>query len=1349
MTNNSNSNSYLILYLIIILVLLYAITFMSSYTCSPTIQITDTFKPKEKFESGSSGDFTIVAVGYANQLYTQTITNNGQSGWVDGSAVAVPNSQSVTEVCGLSDGSFVGVGLNSGLYTRSSLTSTWVPVNNTSMKFAYITQQTDGSFLATGTDSILYRLETLTSWPYKVHDPELGKVIQLQDKSYLAVGGGGLDTLYTMDPWFANMKQITHDNTATKITYVQQGPDGTIYGLLNGNTFAKKNLADLTNESIPWTNLNVCCFSAFSIIQTSSQHTPGTTVAPPLTIGDYTLLGVGYANQIYIQDIIGGVTYPNSPALQNSQTAVDISVFPNGSVICTSTDYKLYTKKTLNSSWVNCNIIGYWNAVSVANDGHTLILVGKDTNIYTADFNNPSTPASLVDNTHFVLKVIQLQNGELLAIGTDTHLYTGSGSLNPYNINWTPVQTNYCCAKSVAQAPDGSIVILDTNGKIQTSPSVGGAWSMSQACCFSAIAVMQINPQTINGYTRMGAFQDDSSRTIPNFLGSFNTLPECVNSALSQGYNTVGYQYMNQCFGGKDSPYDRIGFQTDNTKSASAYPGAYTNIVYKTNQEMVTSNDPIQGEVFVYQACQFTGSGSKMTTGQFPNMDDSIDIKSIKLGPKTDLILYAQPNYQGASSTYNSYSDIVSKDAACIDFTFSSAKVIINQNAPPEKPANLTNAQLANLWTQAGCKAESMGFNATNINNWKKKNALSDIITDMKNWATSTNPEMKQGCYTLSPQPNVPGEGEVVLFENCDFGGAYKKYGLGDVTFVGNDFNDITSSIKIGPFTSLTIYENSSYGGKSLSWKNASNTISVINCLTANNFNDMLSSLKVASSTVQVNNSLSLQASPVITLGPWNPSPWNMSTFVDQTAKWIWWNNWNGKYPNGPAPVDPKPVRFQLLVPVSSKTDIPVTIHVIADNAPQGTNFVKVNNNLAGQIEESGWTTPNYTQLQTDLSPGNNLVEFDVQNTGGGAGLLVSIINSDTYEVVANSGNGRWGWVDPSIVVTSLMADAASELAIHDEAAKGKIVKINDLKEIPQFTVGGVFRLPVNLKSVPPYIKGQQYVDGDVNQFYLSIEKLDPNCQIESENNCLNAYVDNKKCTSSPLSNASKQNAYRLVIVSKDYVLDPDIPFGKNVDFTLVKIGDNLYLKNIQTGYMPKLFKNDAKQDLYGYMDTGYLSNYNSLKTNVNRTCGNAPVQVINENVSNEQSLSNKNQQFIKCYTNADGLLYLMTTTNIVESNPLKFVLNKDGTVSISLETFNTYGNVDKTYSLVFCKFNVDTYAFIEKLTNPLGTFFINMVCFDSDEKRKLPNNTLNFNFEISKFPEAYIKQKNIYNLNN
>jgi hypothetical protein len=770
----------------------------------------------------------------------------------------------------------------------------------------------------------------------------------------------------------------------------------------------------------------------------------------------------------------------------------------------------------------------------------------------------------------------------------------------------------------------------------------------------------------------------------------------------------------------------------------------------KTETQMDTSTIPLEGEVFLYQNCNFGGFGSKLTTGQYANLNDIVNIKSLKLGINTKLTLFSSSNFQGNSNVFLGNSDIVNKDFSCIDVSFLSAKVE-KYNALPSVPSELTTEQINNLWTEAGCKAEAIGLNNNNMTKWKQQKNVSDVISDMKNF--SSEPSLKTECYTLPKIPNIPDEGEVVLFEKCNFEGQYKKFGLGNIPFVGNDFNNLTSSIKIGPNTSITIYENKNFTGKNINWKNNSNNISSINCLTSNNFDKLLSSLKISYSNAQVNYNLDIDAKPVFNIGPWNLPPWGLSNFVDTTAQWIW----HTKNSTQNAPVDNQPVKFQLIVPISGVNNIPVVINVIADNAPQGANFVKLNENIIGQIIDAGWTTPNYTKLQTHLVPGNNLIEFYAQNHGGSAGLLVSVINSNTNEVIANSGSGIWGWVYP--------------VSTENNKSIGNIVKFKNHNEINQMMVNGTFRLCVNLTNVPPYIKGVEYKAGENNKFYLCVEKIDPNCQIQEDNKCFSIYVDNNKCSNATLSNITRLNSYRLVLIPSVYVLNPNVPFGKNVDFTLVKVYDKLYLKNVQTGYMPKLFTNDYKQPLYGYMDDNYLSNINTIKSNQNKLCGSSETTPKNiekflditqkgtDNIKNilNQSMSGllgtteekrPNQKFVNCMTNADGNMYLLTTKNLVESNPVKFIINKDGNVNIRLQFYNSYGNVDKTFSLIYCNFNVNTYAFIEKLTNPLGTFFINMVCFDSDNKRQLPKNNLDFSVEISKYSDTYLKEKNIYNLN-
>lgn len=1411
MPNSSNSNSYLILYLIIILVLIYAITFMSSYTCNISVQPNEPFKSKEKFSnydydddedenynedhdnseyypngvpnypyedfevnSDNSTNFKLITVGADKQLYSQDIINNN---WTS-TMTLIPNSGSVSDICSSSTGGLYGIGTDNLLYSKSNLNATWNQVKISvnlglfgwqNPTFSSVSMLNDGHTLL-----LLPPLSNLNSFftydTTTIGTSDIGQVMTLQNPAIKFVKiiqlqngqfyGVGVDTKFYLGTGAINniVWTLLQTNNCCGISATQL-PNGSIAVIGTGNNI-------WTTDTIggAWVEKQICCYYSLTTLPIAGV---GTLSAAPITQNDYTIVLTGTNNQLYVQDIINNVWYENSALVQNSGYVMDIYVAPNGLLLGIGLDHNLWTRSNLNAVWNKTKLDGSWNAVSLANDNNTLVLVGQDNYLWTAQLNSLTTAATQINKELSLLKVIQLQNGQLYGVGTDNKFYLGSGPLT--DIVWTVLATNSGYGKSVSQAPDGSLLVIGTDNTIWRSLTIGGVWtqvktSNNAICCYIALAVMQIPPQTINNYSRKGAFNDSSTRTIPNYLGTFNTLPECINSAQQQGYNTVGYQYMNNCFGGNNSAYDSLGFQNDNTLNVSAYPGSWTNIVYKTTSELVTIAEPNEGEVFLYQACQFGGSGSKMTIGQYPNLNDSVDIKSIKLGINTKLTLYTLANFQGTNNVYYGYSDTVNKDSACIDFTFVSAKVEKYQNALPSKPSDLTNEQLASMWTQAGCKAGSVGYKPTSLTYWRSLKTIADITADMKAWATDNDPVHKEGCYTLAPQPNVPAEGEVVLFENCDFGGRYKKFGMGNVAFVGTDFNDITSSIKIGPYTSITIYESINFGSKSASWKNDSDIVSNVTCLTANNFNNMLSSLKVTSSTAQVNYSLDIRSNPVSIAGPWNTAPWGMTKFVDQNAQWIWYT----KNSTQGAPVDTKPVRFQLLVPITGNRDIPVVIHVIADNAPQGANFIKVNGQLVGQITEGGWVTPNYTQIQTALAPGSNLVEFDVQNSGGAAGLLVSIINSDTFEVVADSGTGQWGWVDPSKVISAILSEEiGSEFVIHDEAQKGKIVSFKNLGEISQMMVGGTFRLSMNLTSVPPYIKGQQYKNGDTNKFYLSIEKIDPNCQIQENGKCMNIYVDNNKCANATLSNVSRSNAYRLVIVSAAYVLDASIPFGKNVDFTLVKVGEKVYLKNVQTGYMPKLFLNDYKQKLYGYMDTNYLSNINSLKSNQNKLCGSnvvPPAETENENEvkssgifgkavsgifgTNEQTGPKADQKFVNCTTNADGSMYMMTTTNLVESNPVKFVINKDGTISIRLQQYNSYGNIEKTYSLISCNFNVNTYAFIEKLTNPLGTFLVNMACFDPDDNRQLPKNTLNFSVEMSKYPDSYLKDKNIYNLN-
>jgi hypothetical protein len=72
---------------------------------------------------------------------------------------------------------------------------------------------------------------------------------------------------------------------------------------------------------------------------------------------------------------------------------------------------------------------------------------------------------------------------------------------------------------------------------------------------------------------------------------------------------------------------------------------------------------------------------------------------------------------------------------------------------------------------------------------------------------------------------------------------------------------------------------------------------------------------------------------------------------------------------------------------------------------------------------------------------------------------------------------------------------------------------------------------------------------------------------------------------------------------------------------------------------------------------------------------------------------------------------------------------------------------VTSKYPLTYCNFNIQTYEYIEKITNPLGNFLVNLVCIENDLTKQNKDKNLNFIVELVKYPDAYIKQSNILNL--
>ena len=305
-----------------------------------------------------------------------------------------------------------------------------------------------------------------------------------------------------------------------------------------------------------------------------------------------------------------------------------------------------------------------------------------------------------------------------------------------------------------------------------------------------------------------------------------------------------------------------------------------------------------------------------------------------------------------------------------------------------------------------------------------------------------------------------------------------------------------------------------------------------------------------------------------------------------------------------------------------------------------------------------------------------------------------------------------------------------------------KITKIKNQKDIDDLMINGTFKLKVNLPLMPPYVKGESFdtttgTGSKPNYFYLSIEKLDNNCNITSKNGvCMSMFADNKNCSSSSLTSYTKENdSFRLVLIPEYYVSNNS--FNTNTDFTLINMNNYMYLKNVQTGYYISLYENKQHYSIYGNMIINNDTNINTVQQEIkNNICG-EPIP---------QYPTNGNT-YLKCNIEQDPNIYLVTSKSIAESSPVRIKINPDGTIGISLLSFNNYGMPINIYTLTSCKFNVQTYAYIEKITNTLGTLLVNVVCFQNINTNANPNTNanLNLNVEMIKMPQDYIKKNTIH----
>ena len=187
---------------------------------------------------------------------------------------------------------------------------------------------------------------------------------------------------------------------------------------------------------------------------------------------------------------------------------------------------------------------------------------------------------------------------------------------------------------------------------------------------------------------------------------------------------------------------------------------------------------------------------------------------------------------------------------------------------------------------------------------------------------------------------------------------------------------------------------------------------------------------------------------------------------------------------------------------------------------------------------------------------------------------------------------------------------------------------INNIDDVNKILIDATFRLRVVVQGNT--IFGEPY-DPKKNTFYLSLEKLDPNCSIGDNDildSCKAVFLDNKNCDSKFLYNFIKENNipnYRLVLVQEDICNNESINIGKNTKFTFVKDKDKFYLKNLDQNMYINLFKNDKNFILTGEILNNAVSNIDKMDDTI-----------FNSKCKPEKKKNDSSTQFVTCSVNND-----------------------------------------------------------------------------------------------------------------
>jgi len=153
------------------------------------------------------------------------------------------------------------------------------------------------------------------------------------------------------------------------------------------------------------------------------------------------------------------------------------------------------------------------------------------------------------------------------------------------------------------------------------------------------------------------------------------------------------------------------------------------------------------------------------------------------------------------------------------------------------------------------------------------------------------------------------------------------------------------------------------------------------------------------------------RSTPVNVLGGISIAPWNLKSFSDPDARWIW------ATPNANVDAPIQEYTFVQMYVNRTSTNENATLFIIADDYAT----IRVNGTIIGDVT-GGWGV-DYRKINVTLTPGVNEIIILAKNNGGAAGLLFTLLRSDNVPLIRSDGTVRY--VIPPIVTTTITGGLA------------------------------------------------------------------------------------------------------------------------------------------------------------------------------------------------------------------------------------------------------------------------------------------------------------------------------------